>query len=244
MKPISIIIPVFNDSKKLKQKSRILLKKIKKLKLKYEIIYVNDGSTDDSKKEIKNIIKKNKFIYLINNVTNFGKSFSIRRALRSSKYDHVILIDSDLPYFSKFETMIKLLHEKNDFVFIDRRHPKSKVKIEKFNFYIFLRFIIGHIISYIFKYIINLKNSKVDTQAGFKGFKKIKGINYYNYISERFFLDVELIYTYKSLNKKIKSVPVIYKISKSSSINLFNFNTNIKIFLELVKVLLNIFFKK
>ena len=43
MKNLSVIIPVYNDEKKLVTKTNILLKKLKKLKLKYEIIFINDG---------------------------------------------------------------------------------------------------------------------------------------------------------------------------------------------------------
>ena len=58
MKNLSVIIPVYNDEKKLVTKTNILLKKLKKLKLKYEIIFINDGSSDKSYNHISNLIKK------------------------------------------------------------------------------------------------------------------------------------------------------------------------------------------
>ena len=76
-----------------------------------------------------------------------GKSFSIIKALKKSKYNYVILVDSDLPYFSKFSQIIKLL-KTNDLVLIDRRHSNSKIKFEEFSIYILSRFLIGYFISF------------------------------------------------------------------------------------------------
>lgn len=224
MKNISIIIPIYNDYEKINSKVKILLNKVKNLNLNYEIIFINDGSSDKSKILIKRIIKKNRYISLINNEINKGKSFSILRALKKSKHKHVILIDSDLPYFSQFNKIINLLKKNYDLVIIDRRHPKSKVKFKKLSLYIILRFIIGYLISLFYKYLINLKGTTIDTQAGLKGFKKIKEMKYNNFISRRFFFDMELIFLYTRLKKKIFSLPVKYKISTSSSINFLFFN--------------------
>ena len=59
---LSIIVPVYNSSKILK----VLIKKIKKnLKAKnYEIIFINDASSDNSWNEIKKISKKNSKLHL------------------------------------------------------------------------------------------------------------------------------------------------------------------------------------
>ena len=130
---LSIIIPTFNDGKIIRKKILFLINKIKQLKINYEIIIINDGSIDNTKLEILSI--KNKKIFLINNSKNKGKSFSIKKGLKKSRFKHVILIDSDLPYFSKFNLIVSKLKENYDFIFINRRHFKSKVKNNNFNFY-------------------------------------------------------------------------------------------------------------
>ena len=238
MKSLSLIIPTFNDEKKIKIKANILLKKIKKINLKYEIIFINDGSSDNTKFEITKMMKKNKKIFLINNKINMGKSYSVQKGLKKTKYNHVVLIDSDLPYFSKFESIIKLLKKNYDFIYINRRHSKSNMKIDNFSFYKIIRFIIGYFVSLILKYTMNLDTKNIDTQAGFKAFKKIKEIKNYDFVSKKFFLDVELIFLYTFFKKKIISLPVSYKISSSSSINLFNIKMNLTILYELLKVII------
>ncbi len=94
------------------------------------------------------------------------------------------------------------------------------------------------------KIFINLENKSIDTQAGLKGFKKMKILKSYKFISKRFFLDIELIYLYKKYSKKIISIPAKYSISDKSSINIFSFKKNLEIFIELIKVIINIILAK
>ena len=75
MKKLSIIIPTFNEEKTILQ----VLKRINETKssfINYEIIVVNDGSTDDS----HNILKTNSFLYdkIINYRKNLGKGNAVK----------------------------------------------------------------------------------------------------------------------------------------------------------------------
>jgi len=95
-KILSIIIPVFNEERYIK----LLFEKIKKIKLKSfdkEIIIVNDGSTDDSKKIIEKIVQKNKNIKVINK-KNQGKGSAIKIGILKSKGNIVLIQDADLEY--------------------------------------------------------------------------------------------------------------------------------------------------
>ncbi len=242
MMPLSIIIPTFNDERIIEKKINFLIKYLNNLKLKYEVILINDGSSDKTKLIIKKLLFL-KNLYLLNNKSNKGKSFSILKGMKKTKYNHILLIDSDLPYFSEFRKVIKLL-KNNDFVFINRRHKKSKVIKKDLNFYVLVRLLIGYLISFMLKITINLDNKNIDTQAGLKGLKKIKELQRYNFISNKFFLDIELLYLYKKLSKKIISVPVRYNISKSSTINLLHMKKNFLVIYELIKVLFSIYKNK
>ena len=83
------------------------------------------------------------------------------------------------------------------------------------------------------------KTIKLIRKLGLKVLKKYKKF-IIKFISKRFFFDVELIFLYLKTKKNIASIPVKYKISKSSSIKLINLRQNIKIFIELLKVSFNI----
>lgn len=236
---LSIIIPTFNDENIIKKKIYLLNKKLKKLPIKYEIIVINDGSKDGTKSEIKKISKKYKLILIDNNI-NKGKSYSINKGLNKSKYENVILTDSNLPYFSSFNKIIKKLDENYDFVFVNRRHKKSKIINRKLNFYQKSRYFIGYIVSLIVRLALNMNIFGGDTQSGLKGFKKIKNFRKLKFISSKFFLDLEIMYYYKKLDKKFYPIPVKYKIDDKSSIKIFSLKKNFEIMIELFRVILNL----
>tara|TARA_Y100001970_G_C14214245_1_gene848708 strand:- start:271 stop:969 length:699 start_codon:yes stop_codon:yes gene_type:complete len=92
-KPFSVIVPIFNEEKNIE----ILINQIKNSLVdfsSFEIIIINDGSTDQSFKILKNLNKRN--IKLLNNKKNMGQSFSIYEGIKNSKYDIIVTIDGDL----------------------------------------------------------------------------------------------------------------------------------------------------
>ena len=101
---LSIIVPVYNEEKtvidvlnKIKSNSSNLFK--------YEIIVIDDGSTDQSRK----LLEDNKHLYdkLLVNESNKGKGFSVKKGLLNISGTHIIFQDADLEYdpvdFKKFE---------------------------------------------------------------------------------------------------------------------------------------------
>tara|TARA_X000000368_G_scaffold387580_1_gene348422 strand:- start:64 stop:792 length:729 start_codon:yes stop_codon:yes gene_type:complete len=240
MRYLSIIIPTFNDQNIIKNKILFLIKNLRKMKIKYEIIIVNDGSSDDTLRELKSIKSKKNYIKIINNRKNCGKSYSIKKGLKVAKHEHIVLVDSDLPYFDTFEKIIKKLKQNYDFVFINRRHKNSRIINKKLNFYQISRIFIGWLVSLFVKLLLNFNLLGGDTQSGLKGFKKIKNFNKLNFVSTKFFLDLEIMYFYNKLNRKFYSIPVKYKIAEKSSIKIFSVKKNFEILIELIRVIQNL----
>ena len=241
-KKLSFVIPCFNASKFINQNINKLIIFLKKKNYKYEIILIDDGSPDNTFFKLNQLKSKFKNIKILKNDKNYGKSYSVRKGLKKTKYKNIVLIDCDLPYFDNLNKVIKGIFEGNDFVLINRRNKYSKI-IDKFDFYKILRKIAGHTIGKIFYSFLNLNISGADTQAGLKAFKKTRTFDKCKFISNKFFLDVELINLYSLLNKKIKSIPVKFSYSEISSINIFDLKNFIIIF-EAIKVIIYLKFLK
>ncbi len=92
---LSIIIPVFNESTNLLWHHKIIDDFTKSQKESYEIIYVNDGSTDDSLSILKKIAKKHSNTKYISFSRNFGKEIATSAGLHQSSGDAAIIIDAD-----------------------------------------------------------------------------------------------------------------------------------------------------
>jgi len=108
---ISIIIPCYNEEKTIK----ILLNRIFSIKLKKQIIIVNDGSTDKSKLIINSY--KSKIDTIIHKKNNSGKGSCVILAKKFIKGDIVIMQDADLEYDPKdYYKLIKPIKEKKSLV--------------------------------------------------------------------------------------------------------------------------------
>jgi len=91
---ISIIIPCFNECSTV---DKILDKVLKNKNYIYEIIIIDDFSTDGSREILKNI-PRDKIDHLILNEKNYGKGYSIRQGLKIATGDIILIQDADLEY--------------------------------------------------------------------------------------------------------------------------------------------------
>ena len=235
---VSFIIPCYNAETFIKKNLVLLTKKIKSLKLTYQIILIDDGSQDNTYLILKNIIKKDKYISLIKNKKNIGKSYSLLRGIKRSKYQHIVMIDCDLPYFRSINKIIYFLKKNIDLVIINRKLKESKLANKKLNPYQVIRYFLGAIIALINKKILKINIEGGDTQAGLKGFKKNSYFVRNNFISKKFFFDLELIHLFSKKKLKIISIKTIFDINKNSSIKIFNFKNNYHILKELIHILI------
>ena len=85
---ISFIVPCYNCESYIKNNIYKLYKKLKNLKIKYEIILVDDHSSDKTFFYIKELKTKIPKLKILKNTKNFGKSFSLIKGIRVSKYKY------------------------------------------------------------------------------------------------------------------------------------------------------------
>ena len=231
---ISVIIPCYNFEKNILKNISLLENELKKEFRQYEIIIINDGSSDATQEELGEI-NNNKIIILKNN-ENIGKSYSISRGLKIATGEKIFLYDCDLPYFDYINIFLKKL-KINKFVIIDRKNKKSLLKKEKTNLYQKIRHLVGNLITHIVCFFLQME--AIDTQSGMKGFDNLDTLKDKRFISKRFFLDIEIIDYLKRRGVYPIKIPVEFAIPYNSTIKLLD-KKNISIILELFKVIINI----
>lgn len=128
MKKISIVMPVYNEEEILEVAYEKILKLIQKLKnYAFELIYVNDGSEDNSLKILKEIAQTNYDVKIVNFSRNFGSQSAIIAGLREVTGESAVIIDADLQDpVEVIPQMISLWEQGNDIVYGKRKKRKGE----------------------------------------------------------------------------------------------------------------------
>jgi glycosyltransferase involved in cell wall biosynthesis len=117
---LSIIIPLFNEEGNLEPLYTRLTQVMQNLDKSYEIIFIDDGSTDNSFQILNRLHQKDECVKAIRFTRNFGQHVAIRAGLNYSKGDYVVLMDADLQ--DQPEEIVKLLdkiYEGYDIVYLE-----------------------------------------------------------------------------------------------------------------------------
>ncbi len=93
---ISAVIPVYNEEESLETFFKVLIPNLSKLEKDYEVIFVDDGSTDKTLEILKKFEKENKNVKVLSYRRNRGKAEVLTSGFKASKGDLVITLDADL----------------------------------------------------------------------------------------------------------------------------------------------------
>ena len=93
---ISIVVPLYNEEKNIRLMYDRLVSSILKITSNFEIIYVNDGSKDNSFLELLKLSNEDERVKYINFSRNFGHQIAVTAGLDYSKGTAVVIIDGDL----------------------------------------------------------------------------------------------------------------------------------------------------
>lgn len=231
--PLSVVIPAYNEEERIDNSLNTIIRYMENRGYRYEIIVVNDGSTDKTVDIVKNFSVRNKNINLILNEKNMGKGYSVKKGILESNGEYILFSDSDLSTpIEEIEKLIRYLQEDYDIAIGSRALPNSDVQIHQS----FHRELMGKIFNLITR-ILTLMDIK-DTQCGFKCFKKDAAKNIFRrQIINGFSFDVEILYIAKKLGYKIREVPVVWLNSNSTRVNLIK--DSIRMFIDLLRIRIN-----
>ncbi len=220
MPSISIIIAAYNEETKIAQTLETVIAIFDKKKEKYgnyEIILVDDGSTDKTSEEANIVSKKYPQVKVVSSMPNKGKGFAIRKGMNEAKGDIFLLTDADLAYALNNVDPFLDACSLYDVAVGTRIHPESTYLMNYTSFkLIFFRHIISRFFNALVDFFFGIKQT--DKQCGLKVMKKEIGkiivshgkINGFSY-------DVELFLIAKNRGSKIIELPVQVKYSDTDS---------------------------
>lgn len=229
----SIIIPSYNEEKRLPNTLKLINSFLQKKKIKYEIIVVDDWSTDNTVKSIKWI--KIDHLKILKNKKNKWKGYSVKKWILKAKWKYILFTDADNSTPIEELDILKKYISKYDIVIWSRYCKNSQIKIDQTK----LRKKIWRIWNKIIQYF--LLDWIQDTQCWFKLFKHntAKKIFMLQKING-FWFDMEVLLAWKSMWYKIKEVPVKWYNSEFSRVR--PIRDSFKTLLELIFIKINYWF--
>lgn len=114
---LSVVVPCYNEEQNIHLCYEEILSNTPRDRFDYEVIFVNDGSRDNTWLEIQKIAKKNKNIRGVNFSRNFGHQAALQAGLEVARGDLIIMMDGDLQHPpALFDELIKKYDEGFDIV--------------------------------------------------------------------------------------------------------------------------------
>ena len=227
---ISIVVPAYNEEKRIKRTLNKIYDYFEKSRLQFEIIIVDDGSKDDMEKVVKEFAQTHSEVKLIKYEKNKGKGAAVKTGVLASKGNLVLFSDADLSTpIEEFEKLKQAIDKGYDIAIGSRGLPESRIFIHQSK----SREFSGKLFNFFIRIFIKLPFE--DTQCGFKLFKHNVTEQIFPQLTIfRFVFDVEILWLARKFNYKIKEVPIVWENSNKSSVSFFS--TSPSVMKEMIKI--------
>lgn len=219
---LSVVVPCYNEERNIRLGAlENLAHYLKKTTWKYEVILVNDGSSDDSVRLIKEFLKDHPKFSLLNN-RHQGKAAAVSSGVMHAKEKIILFTDLDgATPINQVEKLLEFFPKNFDIVIGSRNNKRRGAPI--------MRLAMARGFMMLRNIILNLHID--DTQCGFKAFRSEVAKNIFpklkvfgksklikgSTVTAGF--DVELLYIAKKNNFRIKEVPVEWHYQETRHVN-------------------------
>lgn len=215
MPQLSLILPSFNEAHRLKASLTEIEKALQAVVDDYEIIIINDGSTDDTLTVAQGLT--NEKILLISYATNQGKGYAVRQGMQRAQGQYHLFMDVDLATsldaIGIFFQSIK--NQGADVLIGDRKSDFSNQKIPQ----PLTRRVLGAGFTFLSQMLLNCPLH--DFTCGFKMFTKKASQTIFKYQRiNRWSFDSEILFIAKKHRFTIKEIPVIWQHQPNSKVRL------------------------
>lgn len=234
---LSVILPVYNEEKLIESTLFGVAEYLKAQNYRYEIIAIDDGSTDNTKSILTGLQNKIENLRTIFDDNNFGKGFVVRRALLAARGKFRLFMDSDNSTdISEVKKFLEVMEKEADVAIGDRTLASSIILKHQATY----KKILGNIGNLFVRALI-IPDIK-DTQCGFKCFKEEVVEDIFPMLEiNRWAFDMEILSLASKCGYKIKTIPVIWKDRRESRVKILDYLFTL---LDLFKIKINIITNK
>ncbi len=232
MTAFSIVLPAYNEEARLPASLTAIFCYLETSGCAdYEVLVVDDGSTDGTAAAAEQFIAKHPRMRLLRNPGNRGKGYSVRHGMLEARGDWVLFSDSDLSApIEEVERLLKAATEQGAAVAMGSRAlDRSLIQIHQSWF----RETAGRTFNLLMRILTGLPFA--DTQCGFKLFQRRAAQEVFSRQRiERWGFDAEVLFIARKLGFKTIEVPVHWSHSEGTKVNMIRDSANM--FIDLFRV--------
>ena len=217
---LSIVIPVFNEGRKIDKDIRMASQFLVMNNISGEIIISDDGSTDDTLNVPEKIFSKASVpVRIIDNKKHYGKGNAVRSGILEAMGEMVFFIDSGACVsYEDILPGINLIKDGNSEIVHGSRFLPGSFITRKKQWY-------RQVLSYLFRkfihYCVKIPYDLTDTQCGLKVYKKDIGQELYRQcITKGFMFDIEIILRAKKAGYTIHEFPITWTADPDSRLSI------------------------
>lgn len=221
----TIVIPAWNEEEVIKETIERIEDYFKKRN--FELLIVNDGSSDKTKEIVEKLMKKYSNLRLINHEKNLGMGAALNTGFKNASSQIIINMDADLTHpLNKIEEMVDLVKKGYDVVIGSRYVRGGGYKGVPF-----WRRMISFVGGFIIFRLLFLSGIR-DMTSGFRAYKK-SIIQRLDLKSKRFETPLEISVKILKLKLKFKEIPIILDVRKKG-VSKFNYLKAIKTYVPTI----------
>jgi dolichyl-phosphate beta-glucosyltransferase len=219
---LSIIIPAYNEERRLGETLEAILAYTARQPYSAEIIVVDDGSRDATARLVAPLCDRKSRIQLLRNSSNRGKGFSVRRGFLRARGKYLLFSDADLSTpIEEVEKLLGLLRNGYDIAIGSRALPESRIEVRQ----PWHRQHMGRLFNVLVQALV-LRGIR-DTQCGFKCFTREAALDICRRMTrKRFAFDVEMLYLAEVMGYRVGEIPVVWRNSPETKVHVLRDSTS------------------
>ncbi len=173
---VSVVIPIFNEQASIATTIEAIDRELAQTSVTYEVIAVNDGSTDNTSAILHEIKARYPQLIILEHETNIGYGAALKTGITKTAYDRILIIDADQTYPT--EEIPRLLETSREFDMVvgSRVGPDAKIPL--------MRRPAKSLLKWLAQFLSNRQIP--DLNSGFRIFKKEIAVNSYHMLPDGF----------------------------------------------------------
>lgn len=214
---LSVVIPAYNEGNTIENTIKKVCSYLNEMQLNYELIIVNDGSSDNTEQLITSLMVEFSNLSLVSYPSNKGKGHAVRKGMLKSVGHYIVFMDADLSTpLSQFNKLSESIKRGSEIIIGDRKSKEAMIHRKQ----PLTRIVLGRGFVILSNLILGIKIN--DFTCGFKCFS--------NEATQRIFsrtkidnwsFDAEILFIAKKLNYAIDQIPVDWENMPETKVKVF-----------------------